>query len=95
MDESLEDGMLSVIVDDALVENFKSSAVLLVTPLGDSIGYRVVVCSLDGGMEFGRASAETVSLAISLACARATANLQEAMEDEAAETASHEDGESG
>lgn len=82
-DIELGDSMLEAIVEDALVDKFEHAAVpavILITPLGDGVGFKASVLSGDGETRFGQASASSVVLAVSNACARATATLQEFQE---------------
>lgn len=84
-DYSLSDSAIEAVLDNALVEEFENEARMVVYTLGDSMGYGVNIMSPDGQVSFGKASAATFSLAVSLACARATAFIQEFKESEAAD----------
>lgn len=82
---SMSDSAIEAILDNCMVDEFENDARMVVYTLGDSMGYGVNIMSPDGSASFGKASASTFSLAVSLACARATAFLQQFKEEEALE----------
>jgi len=84
---SMSDSAIEAVLDNCLVDEYENDARMVVYTLGDSMGYGVNILSADGSVSFGKASAATFNLAVSLACARATAFLQQFKEEEASETA--------